>query len=276
MRIVTLTPEKLRRFIEQSDEKEYVLIDVRQPGEYENNHIPGALLIPLPDLVRTMDAVPGDKELIFYCRNGGRSQAAASMVADEEITRKTIYHLDGGVMAWQGRTTAGLPRIRIFEDSDSITERLYTAMDMEKGALNYYTRIHNLYSERLWSSVFSELARAERGHARIVFTFLRELEPVGEEFEAVFDRLPGDVLEGGMALDTALRKVAAVKGRICLHLIELALQLENQAYDLYRAMADRSMEHHVREAEAFWTIAQAEKGHMRLLAGAIDGCSRDI
>jgi sulfur-carrier protein adenylyltransferase/sulfurtransferase len=271
---VALTPEKLRRFIEQRHEKEYSLIDVRQPGEYESNHIPGALLIPLPDLVRAMDAVPVDKELIFYCRNGGRSQAAAIMVADGEITRKSIYHLDGGVMAWQGWTTAGFPRFRVFEDSDSIAEKLRTAMNLEKGALNYYTRVHGLYSERPWSTVFFELARAERGHARIVFDFLCDLEAVGEAFEAVFDRLPGDVLEGGMALDTALQQVATVKGRICLHLIELALQLENQAYDLYRAMADRSIESHAREA--FWTIAQAEKGHMRALAGAIDSCSPDI
>ena len=131
-----------------------------------------------------------------------------------------------------------------------------------------------MYSERPWSTVFSELARAERGHARTVFDFLRDLEAVEEDFEAVFDRLPGDVLEGGMTLDTALQKVAAVKGRICLYLIELALQLENQAYDLYRATADQTIESHAREA--FWTLAQAEKGHMRSLAGAIGGCSRDV
>jgi sulfur-carrier protein adenylyltransferase/sulfurtransferase len=273
MSMAALTPEKLRRFMEQRQEKDYALIDVRQPGEYENSHIAGSLLIPLPDLVRTMEAVPVDRELIFYCRNGGRSQAAAAMVADEQITRKSIYHLDGGVMAWQGRTTAGLPRIRIFKDTDSMAGKLRTAMDLEKGALNYYTRIHDLYSERPWSTVFSELARAERGHARIVFGFLRDFEVVGEEFDAVFDRLPGDVLEGGMTLDAALQKVAAVKGRICLNLIELALQLENQAYDLYRTMADQPIENHVREA--FWAIAQAEKGHMRSLAGAIGSCSRD-
>lgn len=273
MRIESLTPDKLRRFMDRRHEKEFALIDVRQPGEYENSHIPGALLIPLPELVRTMETLPMDKELVFYCRNGGRSQAAATMVADEEIARKTIYHLDGGVMAWEGGTTAGFPRIRLFEESDSPGDTLRTAMNLEKGALNYYTRIHALYSERPWSAVFADLARAERGHARIVFDFLRDIEAVDEEFEVLFDRLPGEVLEGGMALETALQKVTTVKGRICMHLIELALQIENQAYDLYRAMADRYGENHAREA--FWAIAQAEKGHMRTLAGAIDDCSHD-
>lgn len=273
MPIVALPPDRLRRFMDRRHEKEFALIDVRQPGEYENGHIPGALLIPLPELVRTMEALPLDRELVFYCRNGGRSQAAAAMVADEEIALKAIYHLDGGVMAWEGGTTSGFPRIRIFNASDSPGETLRIAMNLEKGALNYYARVHAHYSARPWSRVFADLAGAEQGHARIVFGFLRDIEPVEEEFEALFDGLPGDVLEGGVPLDTALQKVTKIKGRICMHLIELALQIENQAYDLYRAMAERSGEKQAREA--FWSIAQAEKGHMRSLAGAIDECSID-
>jgi len=272
MHFAALTPETLRRFMDRRHEKEFALIDVRQPGEYENAHIPGALLIPLPELVRSMTALPVDKDLIFYCRNGGRSQAAATMAADEEIIRKTIYHLDGGLMAWEGGTAAGFPRIRLFEDSDSSGETLRTAMKLEKGALTYYSRVHEMYAEHAWSTVFADLARAERGHARIVFDILCGIEDVGEEFEALFDRLPGEIMEGGMALEPALRKVASMKGRICMHLIELALEVEAQAYDLYRAMAHRTTDNQTREA--FWAIAQAEKGHIRSLAGAIEGCSR--
>jgi rhodanese-related sulfurtransferase/rubrerythrin len=271
MQFVALTPEDLRRLMERRHEKEFALIDVRQPGEYENGHIPGSLLIPLPELVRSMAALPEDKDLIFYCRNGGRSQAAATMVADEEIIGKTIYHLDGGVMAWEGGMAAGFPRIRLFEDSDSRAETLRTAMELEKGALKYYTRVHEMYSEHPWSTVFADLARAERGHAGIVFDILCGIEDVGEEFEALFDRLPGEIMEGGMALEPALQKAASMKGRICMHLIELALEIEARAYDVYRAMAHRTDDKQTREA--FWAIAQAEKGHIRSLAGAIGVCS---
>jgi rhodanese-related sulfurtransferase/rubrerythrin len=274
MRFVALTAHELRRLMDRRHEKEFALIDVRQPGEYENGHIPGALLIPLPQLVRSMESVPVDKELVFYCRNGGRSQAAAAMVADEQITQKPLYHLDGGVMAWEGGTATGFPRIRVFEPSIEPDDALRTAMDLEKGALNFYARVHTLYPDRRWSTVFADLSRAEREHARIVFGFMRSAEDPGKEFEAVFDSLAGEVMEGGMALETALQKVGSMKGRICLHLIELALQIETQAYDLYRAMADRSTENPSRQA--FWTIAQAEKGHMRRLAGAIPGCSDEL
>jgi sulfur-carrier protein adenylyltransferase/sulfurtransferase len=274
MRFVALTPDKLRRLMEGRHEKEFALIDVRQPGEYENSHIPGSRLIPLPELVRSMAALPVDKELIFYCRNGGRSEAAATMVADEEIVRKTIYHLDGGVMAWDGETAAGFPRIRLFKGSNSPGQTLRTAMDLEKGALNYYSRVHEMYTQQPWSAVFADLAQAERGHARIVFEFLRRIEDIEEEFETLFEPLPGEMMEGGMVLETALQKIASIKGRVCMHLIELALQMEAQAYDLYRTMADRSGDDRARQA--FWAIAQAEKGHMRSLAGAIDDCSGDL
>jgi len=45
-----LTPEKLRRFMDRHIESSYRLVDVRQPDEYEAAHIPGARLLPLPEL----------------------------------------------------------------------------------------------------------------------------------------------------------------------------------------------------------------------------------
>lgn len=43
-----MTPEALRRFFQTHHEKEYAVIDVRQPQEYAQGHIPGSLLMPLP------------------------------------------------------------------------------------------------------------------------------------------------------------------------------------------------------------------------------------
>ena len=84
MGIKEFTPKALRRFILDHHENEYALIDVRQPGEYEQGHIPGSRLLPLPELVQTMETLPVDRQLIFYCHSGARSMAAASMVAEEE------------------------------------------------------------------------------------------------------------------------------------------------------------------------------------------------
>jgi rubrerythrin len=167
--------------------------------------------------------------------------------------------------------TAEFPRVELFNGPDTPVMMLQTAMNLEKGALNFYSRVHGRYADQPWGKVFADLARAEIGHAKTVYHFLRQIEPQAEEFDLVFEGLPGDVLEGGMSLESALKKVAAVQERVCLRLIELALQIEFAAYDLYRTMADRTSRTDAREA--FMTIAQAEKGHMRSLARAIEGCA---
>ena len=270
MSIADLTPEQLRRFIQERHEKTFDLIDVRQPGEYEHSHIPGARLLPLPELVQVMETLPRDKELVFYCRSGGRSQAAAAMVDDEGIAGKPIYNLAGGILAWDGALTAESPRVQHFSGRGGPAEWLLTAMNLEKGALGFYTRIRDQYADQPWAEVFSNLARAEIGHAKTVYRFLRQVEPRDDDFDAVFGRLSGDVLEGGMPLEHALQELAAIRGQVCMRLIELALQIEYAAFDLYRTMAHRTIEAVAREA--FFTIAQAEKGHMRALTRAIHQC----
>ena len=70
-------PEELRHFQQGHKEKEYQLIDVRQPDEYTEGHIPGALLLPLDDLEDRVSDLPQEQDIVFYCRSGARSQAAA-------------------------------------------------------------------------------------------------------------------------------------------------------------------------------------------------------
>jgi rhodanese-related sulfurtransferase/rubrerythrin len=270
MKIKDLTPEQLRQFIQHHHVKEYALIDVRQPGEYEQGHIPGSRLLPLPELVRSMGALPTDRRLVFYCRSGGRSTAAASMVADEGIGAGDPANLVGGMLAWDGGVAADYPNVQLFDWRAAPSDMLITAMNLEKGALNFYTHVSEQYQDHPWVGVFSNLAKAELGHARTVYHFWREIETDGDEFDTVFDRLSGEVLEGGMKLSRAIESLCEIKGRACLHLIETALKIEYTAFDLYQTMAERVTMPDAREA--FITIAQAEKAHMRALARAIDDC----
>jgi len=63
----TLAAEELRAFLENQPETSYLLIDVRQPSEYEQGHIPGAQLMPLPEVETRLFTLPSDRDLIFYC-----------------------------------------------------------------------------------------------------------------------------------------------------------------------------------------------------------------
>ena len=271
MTIQDLTPEALRRFIQSHRETAYRLVDVRQPGEYEASHIPGARLMPLPELVQSMSGLPQDQDLVFYCRSGARSMAAASMVADEGTTTGRIYNLAGGILAWDSGLAQDYPQVGLFDFQAPPADMLHRAMNLEKGALNFYLHVRQAYAGEEWSDVFGRLSKAEIGHARTVYRFWKQITSHAPDFDTVFAGLSGDVLEGGLPFEKAVDQAAAIQGAACIALIELALRIEYAAFDLYRTMADRSPAPDAREA--FLTIAQAEKAHMQALIEAIDICA---
>ena len=64
--VETMTAEEVRKFLQGRDFCEYNLIDVRQPGEYEQGHIPGARLIPLGELPNRVTELDPGKPTIAY------------------------------------------------------------------------------------------------------------------------------------------------------------------------------------------------------------------
>ncbi|HUF32533.1 MAG TPA: rhodanese-like domain-containing protein [Acidimicrobiales bacterium] len=73
------------------------ILDVRQPDEYEEVHVPGATLIPLDQLPDRRAEVPADVDVYVVCRSGGRS-AAAVVVLNGAGHRAT--NVVGGTLAW--------------------------------------------------------------------------------------------------------------------------------------------------------------------------------
>jgi len=61
-----MTVEQVREFLDKHDPADYNLVDVRQPGEYQQVHLPGAQLIPLPELADRMRELNPDKPTITY------------------------------------------------------------------------------------------------------------------------------------------------------------------------------------------------------------------
>ena len=53
------------------------VLDVRNPDEYLEKHVPGAVLVPLPELGERLDDVPAGRPLYVICARGGRSRSAA-------------------------------------------------------------------------------------------------------------------------------------------------------------------------------------------------------
>ena len=74
-----------------------VVIDVRMPDEFAEVRVPGARLIPLPDLPDRLDEIPSDGDLYIICRSGARSARAAEFLA---ANGREAINVAGGTLAW--------------------------------------------------------------------------------------------------------------------------------------------------------------------------------
>ena len=74
------------------------LLDVREPWEYREGHVPGAQLIPLAELERRVNEVPRDRPILAICHSGQRSLAAAGFLLQLGYT--SVSNVDGGTAAW--------------------------------------------------------------------------------------------------------------------------------------------------------------------------------
>ncbi len=100
-------PQQAQQLI--SDESRLLLVDVREPGEFEQGRIADALLIPRGTLEAAADpaypqhspvlAEARDRPVLLYCATGGRSALAA--VTLKQMGFGQVYNLDGGFTRWE-------------------------------------------------------------------------------------------------------------------------------------------------------------------------------
>ncbi len=77
------------------------LLDVREPHEYALSDLPDAIKVPLQSLPKSLDKIPKDRDLVVYCRSGGRSASAVQFL--QQMGYDKAVNLDGGVNAWAER-----------------------------------------------------------------------------------------------------------------------------------------------------------------------------
>jgi rhodanese-related sulfurtransferase len=81
------------------------VLDVRMPDEYEESHVPGAVLVPLPELPDRLADIPEGEPLYVICRSGARSMSACELLAADG---HSVANVAGGTLAWieSGRPVA--------------------------------------------------------------------------------------------------------------------------------------------------------------------------
>ena len=97
----TMSPKDVHDLLSSSA---IALVDVREPGEFLAERIPGAVNIPLSQFAEAAKRLPKDKRVILHCLSGGRSKTALDLCGRMGLPVDT--HMGGGINGWKA---AGLP-----------------------------------------------------------------------------------------------------------------------------------------------------------------------
>jgi adenylyltransferase/sulfurtransferase len=88
--------------------EKFVLIDVREPYEWDVARIPGAKLIPLGELASRMSELDSADEIVIHCKVGGRSAKAVRELQKAGFSK--LLNVEGGILAWSDRVDPSVPK----------------------------------------------------------------------------------------------------------------------------------------------------------------------
>lgn len=254
--IKTFDADQLKALISSSEFDRYQVIDVRQPREYAQGHIPGALLIPLGELSTRSSELDFAKETIAYCRSGVRSKSACQILSGLGIN--SIYNMKGGIVAYNGEQVEGNvdSGLEFFlgRDFESAYELVFT---MEAGLKNFYLTLADETEKEEEIKMFNKLARFEESH----------MAKLAGKFGTVSFDPNLSVTEGGLDIEQMIDYFGdQLKSRE--RILQLAMKLEAQAFDLYSRLAREEQEE---EADSFYkSMAAEERHHMQILSKEMD------
>jgi molybdopterin/thiamine biosynthesis adenylyltransferase/rhodanese-related sulfurtransferase len=107
----TISVVQLEHMLKEREEgaRDFVLVDVREPNEYEINKIPGSVLIPKGEFLNgsALEQLPADKQIVLHCKTGVRSAEALAIVKGAGYA--DAVHVGGGVVAWVNQVDPSQP-----------------------------------------------------------------------------------------------------------------------------------------------------------------------
>jgi sulfur-carrier protein adenylyltransferase/sulfurtransferase len=101
-----ITAVDLKTRLDRGDD--LLVVDVREPQEYQINRIPGSVLMPLGDVPKRYNELDPDREIVMQCKTGGRSAKAADFL--RSVGFKRVLNLSGGVLGWIDKVDPSQPK----------------------------------------------------------------------------------------------------------------------------------------------------------------------
>ena len=106
LEVPTITATELKTKIDRKDK--FVLVDVREPFEYDISRIPGSRLIPLGELPARLSELDSADDIVLHCKVGGRSAKALRIL--QEAGFRKLNNLQGGITAWSDEVDPSIPK----------------------------------------------------------------------------------------------------------------------------------------------------------------------
>ena len=101
-----LTASELKSYLEEAPSAP-ILVDVREPWEYQICHLENSKLIPMSQIMRAMNELDPQQEHVLICHHGVRSQRVGAFL--DQAGFRNIINLDGGINAWAREIDPGMP-----------------------------------------------------------------------------------------------------------------------------------------------------------------------
>ncbi len=260
--VESLTPDEARDFMNQNAQGSFTLLDVRQPREYEEGHIAGATLAPLPQLPDFYNELDSQKPIIVYCAIGGRSRVAAQMLAGKDF--RQVYNLTGGIKAWNGAVAEGPQEMSmdLITGDETASEIVALAYSMEKNLGSFYKLAQEKTADPKVNKLLGTLGSIEQKHKDFLIQLFEKLEPGRDSRQTLDGMSSKTVMEGGFDTESFMKQNWKYLQKES-HILDLAMMLETQALDLYIRFGARMKNP---DSQAILNrIADEEKEHLKAL-----------
>lgn len=252
--------EQARLLLDRSSSDEIQLVDVRQPAEYSQEHIPGAKLIPLKELDARVSELLPSKKTIVYCRSGVRSKAGCQILRNNGF--EDVLNMTGGIVRWHGHKVSG-SEVAGFEGflTGDYPSAFRMAWSMEKALQEFYLLLAEQTDDEQAAELLTFMARLEDGH------MARLLAQHGLGGDGDPNGHSSSVLEGGVFKDQFLTAFHSHLGSV-EELLHIGMLFEAQAYDLYSRLARQEKDSQLREF--YEKMAAEEKNHLAQLTNELE------
>lgn len=266
--VKSITPEEVRTIIKEKSADKYSLLDVRQPSEYEQGHIPGAELIPLAELQSNLDRFQPDRMTIVYCRSGNRSRSGVGILNGGGLD--DVYNMEGGILAYNGLVAAGPPEAGVFCFSEKMTPEQLIAMAwyIEDGSQQYFDSLKNITQDHEINANFNSLIEHKIAHKESLSQLFLKIsgQTANKGFPtSVLQRPPHRVMAGCVNVSEA---VNWSKTKDISDILDLLIALEANTFDLYLKLGRRVESDRARKV--FIELSEEEARHLEKLSSIFE------